>query len=196
MIVAIIIISALAILLIYEKPQGITAMEAVELSNVPAKEWNENAELISMGITDYTFFTENSTSPQSGSNGLYNEWFCTYAVLHNGNTNASSISFKVCANGTVIEQNRVENSLIFELGVEFITNWTIDSNEAYDIALNNSRVQDWLEQHPDSYLLYFNINKMDLTMWHISWIDKSESNRGFLSVGIVADTGEIIVSES
>jgi hypothetical protein len=192
-IVIMIVISALALLLIHEKPHGITAMEAVELSNAPAKEWNENCELVNVGITD---FTVNSTFYQNGSNGQYDKWFCVYAVRPNGSANASSITFKVFSNGTVIEQNRVEYSGIFDYGSEFISNWTIDSDEAYEIALSDVRVQEWLQKHPESRIQLFYINKMDITMWSIFWVDKSGPDSGHLSVGIVANTGEIFVTET
>ena len=194
LIAIIIVISTLAIVLYTAKSEGITAMEALEYSDAYAYEWNEDGELFSMGVIDY------SVPPHDldGEEGRYNEWFCLYAVPTNNGTNTSSILFKVDSNGTVIEQGRAEDSNLFEYSYNgFVSNWTIDSNEAYDIAMENSDVLNWLEQHPDAKLNLFNINHMDYlgeTAWRISWIDKSDSNYGYMSVCIVADTGEVIVS--
>ncbi len=187
----IIVISILAVVLFTGNSEGITAMEAIEISDEYANNWNVNSALINIGITDY--FEGPSYIPD-GKNGHYNEWYCVYAVPSTNSTNASSISLKVCSNGTVTELIINNNSGIFEYGNEFISNWTIDSDEAYEIAWNYVDTQDWLEQHPESYIQFFSINHMDYTVWHITWMDKSDSNYGFMSVGIVADTGEVIVS--
>ena len=193
LIAIIIIISTLAIVLFTAESEGITAMEALEYSDAYAHEWNEDGELFNMGVTDY------SVPPQDpdGEEGRYHEWFCQYAVPTNNGANTSSILFKVYSNGTVIEQGRAEDANLFEYHTGFVSNWTIDSDEAYDIAMGNSDVLNWLEEHPDAKLNLFNINHMDYlgeTAWRISWIDKSDSNYGYMSVCIVADTGEVIVS--
>jgi len=188
----IIVISTLAIVKYTEKTEGITAMEALEYSNAYAHEWNEDGELFNMGVTDY------SVPPHDidGEEGRYNEWFCLYGVPTDNGANTSSILFKVYSNGTVIEQGRTEDSNLFEYRTGFVSNWTIDSDEAYDIAMGNSDVLNWLEEHPDAKLNFFNINHvdyMDYTALHIMWIDKSDSNYGYISAFIVADTGEITV---
>ncbi len=186
---AVVIIAALAYLVIFQEPKGITAMEAVELANIPAKEWNENSELFLIIITDFT--ADPNTYPD-GKNGRYDEWFCSYAVLASNGTPVSSIGYKVCSNGTVIQRGENNNaSTLFELDNELIINWTIDSDKAYDIAMNDEKVQSWLRQHPESNLNMFNLNHMDMTTWHIFWIDKSGPYATYLSIGIIADTGEI-----
>ena len=74
-----------------------------------------------------------------------------------------------------------------------ISNWTIDSDEAYDIAISHNTVKSWMQDHPNVELSLFGSNS-GKSGWSISWIDKTEDNEGFLTAHVDAITGEILVS--
>jgi hypothetical protein len=190
--VIVIVISTLGYLYFSKMSDTMTAMKALEYSTPIAKEWNQESELFYMGVTDY--FADPSYYPET-EKGRFQAWFCLYAIPTNGE-NTSSILLKVFSNGTVTEVNRAEDRNLYETYGDYITNWTIDSDEAFDIAVKDDVVSNWLEAHPDAKLVNFFIDHKDYTNWQIAWIDKSDPNSRYIYVSIAADTGEVLFINS
>ena len=182
----VIIILTVSLFYYFNSSKMISGLEAIELTTPYANNWDDNAVLVS--ITANNFYAEPTTLNDSA--GLFEEWFCTYAVLPSNENSTSVIQFRVFSNGTVIEQSQGNTTYLFE-GV--ISNWIIDSDEAYHIAISDDVVKSWMQDHPNAKLGLFGSNPLDNSTWSISWIDKTDDNYGFLSADINAITGEIIV---
>ncbi|MCK5397475.1 MAG: hypothetical protein KAJ33_04435 [Thermoplasmata archaeon] len=169
LVLAIIIIIALTYIAFFNSNNDfITAKEAINIASPYAEEWNENAVLVAMTDTDYSADPATYVFPE-GKNGKFSEWFCTYVVETDIGNSTSAIQFKVSSNGTVIEQFQVNNSAGF-VYEGMVLNWTIDSDDAYEIAISNEEVSMWLQEHPNSKMAGFGLSSKS-EGWTIIWCD-------------------------
>ena len=140
--ITLIIIVVIILSLIYftsSNNEMISGLEASRLAEPYAEEWNESGVLVSMCVTDFSAEPATYLFPQ-GNAGKFSEWFLTYSVQTNIGDNTSVIQFKVSSNGTVIEKFQIDSST----GIEYegmISNWIVDSDEAYEIAVSNDAVK-------------------------------------------------------
>ena len=172
-IVVILIISA-TFFIFYDKDQEISAIEGKILADEIAQDWNSSVGLVRVNLM---------TSIGGTDNGLAQAWGFSY------NCNASSIGFAVTifSNGSYV-CSEVEPPTPYR-----INNWTIDSDEAFEIAKSNPEIKGWLDDHRNAVVQSMTLTAGPTsTSWGIAWFDS-----GFIDdphtavIGLNATTGEI-----
>jgi len=172
----VIIVASIGFYLIKTGPSYISAMERKTLADEIANNWNSSAFLIIV-----------SSGGDSDENGRYSNWQYCYATSHDRANQTNEYSITIYSNGT---------TSIFEFdnpfGSDGINNWTIDSDEAYQIAIANESVQNMIHTNftaGPGMQLYQNDNR---TFWGISWHDPREVTF-FVIFRVDATTGELLL---
>ena len=172
LIAIIIVVTLLAVSII--KPvntfEGITALEGYEIAEM----YSENGTLFHVQLPSVQI-----------RDGLADGWKYSYGYYDNNGDITHNVAIYVFSNNTVLIRN--------SSGVGYpggkITNWTIDSDEAYSIAMSDDRIKDF-----EGTLRYMNLDYFDDKLtWYISW-----GKSGFLddpkwaNIEIDATTGEVL----
>lgn len=189
-IICIIVISLIAILfynMVQIKEEGITAMEGYEKAEAIALEWNATAELVEVNSFWATDYEGNSSA-----------WSYTFYdsqsqfISDSGSFMYFKLFVKIYSNGTVFERE------FSGLQSHVIESWNIDSNESYQIALENEQVSTFVSS-PTAELQSLELNYFyNQTCWNIIWKDLEfyEEDRSYkLLAYINASNGEIVSIE-
>jgi hypothetical protein len=185
-VVVIVVLAGWVVLVNKSEPEGITAIEGLSAANNFANNWHEDAVLESV-----IMLTDKDQVNGSTSKGWYYTYYSPSNIV-NYTFNYSiyeTIQVYVFSNETIISE------AISGGGVLSITNWTIDSDDAYDIALNKQEISMFLSTysaHIDSFSL---ANIDNRTTWSISWVDW-KYNPKWASIDIDANTGEVLSVEA
>ena len=132
-----------------EEKETMTALQAYEIAEETAKEWYDDSVLILVGLGGYS----------DGRGGAHRWSFRYYSpsnyIDHNDNATkyASAYIYIYANNDTDIVE---DFSIIYD---KTITNWTIDSDEAVEIAKQEPQIESYLDGYPGAGL------GMSLKMW-------------------------------
>lgn len=166
---------------IRDNPDGITALEGLEVAEEVALNWSENAILIGV---------RKGGSIVSG--GVYSSWSYSYAASDNVSTQVEKFGVGVNADMTY-NTREYEGTLRHNP----IYNWTIDSDEVYEIAMGNENIKEFLSKYEratvERFTLFGGEGGSD-PIWKIHW---SYSGGIFgdpvhAEIRINARTGEVI----
>lgn len=162
---------------------GITAKEGYSKALEEALKWNQSAKLIQIRKNSQVI------------NGKASQWRYNFGVNNDKN---NSIDIIVCVNGTVFSPR------IYRVGPNyyFIENWTIDSDEAYNIAMSNPTIKTYLNKYGSDVHIYSFIlgthkapgELYNKTVWGIEWygdVTGDEDYKG-AEIDIDAITGEVL----
>ena len=172
-IVIILVIASIGIYLIGGGASGITAMEGREIAEQLALNWSDNATLVYV-----------TGDPHQAI--AYRYWNLTNNTIN-------------CLEVTVYTNKVTETRYTRCLHDEYpICNWTIDSDEAYEIAMDNENINSFMAHYPtlDSFSLA--TPRLDNnSVWYIYWC----YNAGFddpkwAQIQIDATTGEVLYVEA
>ncbi|MFW6142024.1 MAG: hypothetical protein ACOC53_05635 [Candidatus Saliniplasma sp.] len=141
---------------IKDDPEGLTALEGIDLAEEVASNWSENAVLVYVG---------KSGSMVSG--GVYSRWGYRYAASSNVSNSVEQIGIAVNADMTYTIRE-FEGTLHHHP----IYNWNIDSDEAYETAKDNDQIQEFFSKYErtdvERFTLFGGEGDSDPT-WKIHW---------------------------
>jgi len=168
-----------------EESKWITAMEGKDLADALASNWSKNATLIGVRLA-------------SGyeKNGCSKAWFYDYVNSSSIITGtADIIEIMVYYNKTAFVTGYFKQNTTYET-IYPIRNWSIDSDEAYEIARNNDEIRRFLSNDPAVYV--FSLHGSDSSpKWFIEWTyDAGFDNPRWASITIDATTGEVLHVEA
>ncbi|MHA2277230.1 MAG: hypothetical protein ACXAC2_15760 [Candidatus Kariarchaeaceae archaeon] len=140
-----------------DEEKGITAMEGKEIAENIAREWNRDAVLVYM-----------RDASEMINNGHYLKW--RYKYWNNKTYNDTScIEIEIYSEKTVI----IDYTKLYEQNERPISNWKIDSNRAYDIAVDDAKIKEWLSEYDDEkvdgFSLYGSYDNTTNPCWVIHW---------------------------
>ena len=163
---------------------GITAMEGKEITDRIAYNWTPDAKLIGIHKGD-----------EMVSPGKCLMWFFYYYNSSNQSLPYHYIKIEMYSNGDAI--SIVLNNWWFTNKSKPIENWTIDSEDAYNIAINNNEIKKWLEINDKAKVEGFHlVNSYDNytnPRWVIQIDNYEKGNDGiFATIDIDAITGEVL----
>lgn len=184
-VVVIVVLAGWVVLVNKPGPEGITAIEGREIADQIALNWSENATLIRV------------SQGEESQEGRCFSWFYTYSdsPVINNNTLEIGITVNTNSQTTVTEEGNISQ---FELlnGVSIISKWVFDSNEAYEIAIDNSEIASFMNHNPktDGFFL---VNETGNPTWFIDWTyDAGFDNPKWANIQIDANTGEVLYVEA
>ena len=168
-IVIIIVIASIGIYLIGGGASGITAMEGREIAEQLALNWSDNATLVHV-----------TGNPQQAFAFRY--WDLTNNAIN-------------CLEVTVYTDKTAETRLTRCLHDEYpISNWTIDSDDAYKTAMDNEEIKSFMQHNPtlDSFSLASPISSNG-SIWYIYWAyNAGIDDPKWAQIHIDATTGEVL----
>jgi len=150
----------------------ITAKEGYTIAEQHAKNWSYNATLI--------YVTGNSQE-----SFIFRFWDLT-------NNTINCLEIKVYTNKSIT--TRFTKSLHDEYP---ISNWTLDSDEAYKIAMNDAEIESFMKHNPmlDSFFLASPTSSGD-SIWYIYWAyNAGIDDPKWAQIQIDATTGEVLYVE-
>ena len=162
---------------------GITVREGAELANERAINQNKNFTLVLV-----------KGNPSTSTAGYFSSISFIYWVPQD----ITSRYNRICYGYKVSSDCLVETMPDFLLlnNEEPISNWTVDSPDAFSIAKSNSLVNKFLYKYPnaemDEFQLFVDSNVHNKVVWYIHWISWDESHPYDAHVFIDANTGEIL----
>lgn len=170
---------------------GITAMEGKEIASQKALNWTENATLFHI-----------RKASEMVSDGSFSKWIFTYCDSQNISPSTKYIEIEVCYNNS----NAIIDEDVIGLSTppfsKPISNWTIDSDEAYEIGKDNETIQLFLSNYEpivDAFSLRIDMDT-NKTVWSIHWEDTSSAssfeNYNRADIEIDASTGEVLYVEA
>lgn len=169
---------------------GITAMDGKLIVDTLAHEWCDNATLYHI-----------RKASEMVDDGTFSKWIFIYCDSQNISSNTTYIEIELCSNGS----SRIIDEDIIGLSTppfsKPISNWTIDSDKAYEIAHSDEKIQSFFSNYDpvvDSFSLRIDMDTQK-TIWSIYWDDTSSAssfeNYHRASIEIDATTGEVIYVE-
>jgi len=164
----------------------ITAREGLALANGVAHEWNNDSVLVY--VRDYGSFFEGECtawyyiyySPSSGR--AINNW-TTYSLLF----------------VDVYYDNTYKTEEIQSSAEPPILNWTVDSDEAYSIAMKNKEIRAFMDEYPGACVDIFSLHGREdgNPVWNIEWVDWGfMDDPHWAKIQIDATTGEVFYVEA
>ncbi len=161
--------------------KGITGKEAQEVANLTAMDWDVNATLI--------FVTGSSSHLRDGK---FEKITFRYWNLTQNENNCLEISVSNSLETQIRKTNRHHEQNI-------ITNWTIDSDEAYEIAEANKQINNYLKEYDDAEVDSFHLSGGENNSspeWWIYWTATDWGSPVNAHIVINAQTGDVIEVES
>ena len=170
--------------------EKITALEGLDIANNAAKEWNQNASLVSMG-----------SIAELNADGRTNSWVYSYLVNIDGNLWECRI---VVNNDLSIEQNMFQSTGLIDFPP--LANLSLDSTVAMEIALENETINNFIDAYGNC-LAGMGVSMKDTVfdgwtntsypIWKIAW-DYQSFNENYhrANIFINGNTGEILYVEA
>lgn len=190
LVVIVIVVASIGYYLIKDAGvEGITAMEGKIIGDNLAKTWHDDAILVQVGSMD-----------SEHNSGFSEAWIYTYNSPSTEHMDGNFSLFEMVQ--IIVYANQTTHISYWPNGGEMIpiTNWTIDSTHAYEIALDNQDISDFLHKYPSAdpgSSLWVRMDYPDCPSWHICWQDW-----GFIDdphnaeIYIDANTGEVLYVRS
>ena len=139
-VVSIIIIASLIIIILDSSELDvITALEGRDIAEPIALSWHDDAVLEHIVMTDKNI------------NGKSNSWRYRFYSPSSANTTNNYTQYDVLSVSTYSNGTLDSYTSITGIIQGNITNWTIDSDEAYEIAKNNRMIANWLSKYQPSF---------------------------------------------
>jgi len=142
----------------------ITAKTAFERAREIAIKWNSTAQL-DIEVTPIG-------SPANTSDGRCEGWHFIFSALISP-TMYGILYISVYGNGRVYTYSDTANITSYSWVSSPIYNWTIDSDEALQIATHNDTIQQFLSNIPEAKIEIMELSMMpklsDNAVWHINW---------------------------
>ena len=168
----------------------ITAIEGRTFADDVAKKWHDDALLVDVG-----------SMGMSDSSGRASKWSYKYislstTIIDENITKYERAYVYVMSNGTITVKTafRVKD----EIG-EPILNWTIDSDQAVEIAKENSEIKEYLSKYSKAQLglnLRMEDEYPNNAIWSIGWADQGWFDDPHNAhIVIDAHTGEVLEVE-
>ncbi len=181
------VILMLSVISIYTQHGGgqntekITAMDGKSTADKIAIEWNNSATLVGGGLCG-----------EIDNEGKATCW--TFAYQNNMNGNGTyEFNVKVYGNG---ETKTWILWLNAPTSTHKIEGWTIDSDEAYSIAMKNEKIKAFLHKYPDAEVDSFSLHSSGNSshpVWKIEWVDWGFlDNPHWAEIQIDATTGNVL----
>ena len=176
LVIVIILIASLGIYLIEDGAGGITAMEGKEIADEIAKEWSQDAVL--------SLIHKGSLMIHDGYFQIWGYYYLDSPIINN---TTKCIGITVESNGdTFITHNISIN------GIRPITDFSIDSDEVYDIAKEIPDIASFIKTNPSVEVFSLDASTGD-SIWTIEWVGASVVDHARLAqVQIDANTGEVL----
>ena len=163
---------------------GITAMDGYELVKSLIEE--------SYGNSTIVLFTANALNNANISNGMSEGWQYIFEVEQQVNYKVfvinvfSNMAYEIIHTGS--------STLPLDQWGAYspINNWSLDSDEAYEIALSNEEVNNYMVNNPKGEFIRLE-SVHTHPVWKIGWIYYfSVNSPKYAEVHISAETGEIV----
>ncbi len=162
--------------------ERMTAMEGLDISNEIAEEWDSTSILVA--VADGEDFNVNE-------NGKSDVWWYVYSNDPSDNHNSTNFIVKMHSDNSYTTEILMTDNMPFNHEIE---EWTIDSDEALEIAWTEPNFIEFREEYGVGEIsmgLYYN-NSEERAEWEITILeDKSWIDYEFL-FRIDAKTGEIL----
>lgn len=176
------VIIGVVLLLVPSSPpdleQPLTALEARYVADEIADNWTENPILLTAGSR----IDENKIIM----------WFFKFWDGTNKTNNCMSIT-------VFIDKTYHTNHTRFKYQFEYpINNWTIDSDKAYSIAIDNSKIKDFFKEYSDAHFWEIQLegidpNGVESATWYLYWMSAGfMDNPHNIHIAINAENGEVI----
>jgi hypothetical protein len=160
----------------------ISAMEKLEMANSIAQNWNNTSFLIQV-----------AGGEKMDDHGKAHGWGYTYVNNPENKNMTQSLDVIIYSNDSSTTSIHERPSIN-----KPITNWTIDSNSAIDMAKSDNRIKSFLSNHPDSKIdrITFNseYSRTNGCIIGIRWIEHNISPIP-LSAALDGNTGQVIEVE-
>jgi len=163
----------------------ITAMEGKAIADEIALNWSANAS-----------FRGVRKAGEMNNDGTFSSWYYNYWTFTNASW-GTVLEIQVFAAGTY-EMEEIGTGLLINDSVNEIKNWTIDSNEAYEIALSEPSINSFMAHNPllDGFFLATPDTNLTTSVWHIEWFyDAGFDDPKWAEIKIDANTGEVLYVE-
>ena len=161
-----------------EDNSGISAFEGKEIADPIALEWNENATLFEI-------------RGHHKNKGLSDYWFYGYIYP---NISENDTGFSICVFNDNSFRSRDCEILIEK---KPICNFSIDSTDAYDVAILNEKIKAYLAKYK-GHINHFVLWNIDNIHWRIEWEIDATGNEDYkrAEIHIDANTGEVLYVEA
>lgn len=164
---------------------GVFILSQNKFSNeIKASEGNVIAEQLALNWSDNATLVHITGKPQEAFAFRY--WDTTNNAIN-------------CMEVTVYANKTTQTRLTRCLHDEYpISNWTIDSDEAYNIAMNNDKIKSFMRHNPalDSFSLASPTTTGN-SVWYIHWAyNASIDDPKWAQIQIDANTGEVLYVEA
>lgn len=151
--------------------RGITAMEGKLIADKIAHNWSEEAILV---------YVRDSSEMTKG--GYFLAW--SYKYWDGKNDSDNSLGIKVYSDG------RTTTRVTKLYDEQQITNWMLDSDEAYKIAKENNEIKKWLSKYRDARVDGFMLTGSN---WYIHWYSPGFMDQPHnANIILDANTGEVL----
>ena len=183
--IAIIIVFTALTYVLFSPPTDdiMTAIEGVDIANEIAEEWDSTAILVSVADDDFNI----------DENGKSDVWWYIYLGDETETNNTELFIVKVHPDDSYTTEILTTDDIPFNHEIE---EWTIDSNEALEIAWTEPYFIEFREEYGVSEIsmgLYYN-NSGERAEWEIIILEDKSWNPDEYLFRIDAKTGEILKS--
>ena len=176
--------SAIFIHILNTNSKGITAMEGKSAADEIALRWNSSAIFVGMG-----------NCGQIDEEGKCTCWIYQYQNKMDGN-GTYRLNIKIYYN----RENKTEILwLNAPTSTARIKNWTIDSDEAYSIAMKNEKIKAYMDRYANAGVDIFSLtgSQSGNPVWEIAWVDWGfMDDPHWAKIQIDATTGEVLYVEA
>ncbi|MCK5039226.1 MAG: hypothetical protein KAS16_09025 [Thermoplasmata archaeon] len=191
-IILIIIISSLVYLLYDNEASGIIAMEAKEIADDIVQ--NQNITLPFKGVSATASMSNSYPMGRIDNSGRSSIWVFTYCKTSETTHDVELFEIYVFSNENA--ETVWANSTGAYFDVTPISNWIVDSDEAFEIAENNPGVKEFRSTHSGEFLSVFSLywdegNQREV--WKLTWRHEGlVDNIDKITIFIDANTGGVI----
>lgn len=130
--------------------------------------------------------------------GKASVWHCSFSIVKNS-THLNYFYYKVYGNKSL---DLIEKEVRNISGGNPLKNWTLDSDEAMDVAKENPKISEYLNEYDDAEVDHMQLDmwgeySKDDAVWIISWmynagLDNPKNARAIIN----AHTGEVLYAEA
>jgi hypothetical protein len=195
-VILILVVASIGFIIASSRPRLMSALEAREIADQAALEWDDNATLCWVWSNwncvepdAYAFWDWQKTED-------HGDWFFVYylptTVTVDNFTYHPRADVMVFSNKSYLIQY---DNRVFPERLAPISNWTVDSAEALDIALNNPEVDAYRHDNPNTetgYYLYA-YEYPNRIIWNITFSLGGGIYGPMILIHIDANTGEVLL---